>query len=57
MILDKKLDGILDQGVGHLIIYDRSQEDKMYKSALGITDNMSTVVDTLYSKALKINQS
>jgi 26S proteasome regulatory subunit N6 len=32
MILDRKLQGILDQGRGQLIIYEESPADKVHKS-------------------------
>jgi len=54
MILDKKLLGILDQGAGHLIIFESSPEDETYKSALGIFETMSLVVDSLFEKANKL---
>jgi len=54
MILDKRFQGILDQGAGHLIIFDDSTEDKTYTSSLGTFENMSKVVDSLYQKANKL---
>jgi 26S proteasome regulatory subunit N6 len=54
MILDDQLYGVLDQGAGHLIVYDDPPEDKTYKASLGTIDNMSIVVDALYDRANKI---
>jgi len=54
MILDKKLHGILDQGVGHLIIFEVSPESKTYSNSLGTITNMGKVVDSLYAKANKL---
>jgi len=55
MILDKKFQGILDQGVGHLIIFNDPSQDKTYAASLGTIDNMSKVVDSLYAKTNKLN--
>eukprot|EP00918_Siedleckia_nematoides_P048052 GHVU01105220.1.p1 GENE.GHVU01105220.1~~GHVU01105220.1.p1 ORF type:complete len:429 (+),score=62.34 GHVU01105220.1:23-1288(+) len=54
MILDKKFSGILDQGVGVLIIFDETPTDKTYSHALETIQSMGKVVDSLYNKAKKL---
>ncbi|ODN02561.1 26S proteasome non-ATPase regulatory subunit 11 [Orchesella cincta] len=54
MILDKQLNGVLDQGEGMLVIFDTIQEDKAYDAALGLIQNMGKVVDALYHKAKRL---
>jgi len=51
MILDKKLQGILDQGRGHLIIYQESLSDKAFTDGIEVIDNLSTVMNSLYRRA------
>jgi len=55
MILDKKFNGILDQGNGCLILFPDPPEEKIYQTSLDTIENMSRVVDTLYNKAQKLN--
>ncbi|CAH2048420.1 unnamed protein product, partial [Iphiclides podalirius] len=55
MILDKKLNGILDQGEGVLIVFDESPLEKTYETVLETIHHMSKVVDTLYQKAKKLS--
>ena len=54
MILDKKFNGILDQGLGCLVIFEDIPEDKIYPNALEVVDSMGTVVDSLFEKCSKI---
>ncbi|CDF38083.1 unnamed protein product [Chondrus crispus] len=51
MILDKKLNGILDQGEGCLIVYDDLPMSKTYQSSLDTLINMDNVVNSLFDKA------
>jgi len=55
MILDKKFHGILDQGAGVLIVFEESETDKTYESALETIQHMGKVVDALYQKAKKLS--
>lgn len=55
MILDKKLNGILDQGEGVLIVFDEFPLEKTYETVLETIHHMSKVVDTLYLKAKKLS--
>lgn len=54
MILDKKFDGILDQELGVLIIFENNEVDKTYEFALETIQHMGKVVDSLYQKAKKL---
>ncbi|KAI9901810.1 hypothetical protein N3K66_003627 [Trichothecium roseum] len=49
MILDKVIIGVLDQGAGCLIVFDETQRDESYDSALKTIDKLSNVVDILYT--------
>lgn len=51
MILDKKIEGTLDQGNGCLILFDEMKCDDLYNNALGLVKNMNVVVDKLFDKA------
>jgi hypothetical protein len=56
MILDKKFRGILDQGAGHLIVYDDAQTgNASYGDALQVISSMNKVVDTLSRRAVHLN--
>jgi 26S proteasome regulatory subunit N6 len=55
MILDKKLQGILDQGSGCLIVFEDNETDSTYSSSITTIAEMGKVVDTLYNKASKLS--
>ena len=54
MILDKKFEGTLDQGIGCLIVYDEPPTSKFYNTSLKYLDSLNTVVDSLFQKAASI---
>jgi len=54
MILDEKLKGTLDQGVGVLIVFDEEQVSSTYGNALKTIKNTSEVLDTLYGQAKQL---
>merc|ERR1712227_794923 len=54
MILDQKLNGTLDQGVGVLIVFDQEQVRSTYDNALKTIKNTSEVLDTLYGMAKQV---
>jgi 26S proteasome regulatory subunit N6 len=51
MILDKKLNGILDQGAGCLIVFDDIALSKTYQASLDTLVSIDSVVDTLFRAA------
>lgn len=55
MILDKKLNGTLDQGVGVLIVYDEEKIRSTYDDSLKTIKNTAEVLDTLYGMAQQLN--
>lgn len=55
MILDAKFNGILEQKLGHLIIYDATGADINYTRTLEVIGNMTHVVDALSGRAKRIN--
>jgi 26S proteasome regulatory subunit N6 len=57
MILDHKLNGILDQGTGVLIVFDETQPDDTYTTALETVKELSSAVDKLYGRAQRISRT
>lgn len=51
MMLDGKLLGTLDQGVGVLVLFEKQDTPQLYTDVLGTVANMASVVDALYAKA------
>ncbi len=59
MILDNKLRGTLDQGIGVLIVFDAEEESlekssSLYHEILDTINNMSACVDALFDKSKTI---
>jgi len=57
MILDHKFSGILDQGKGHLIIYESSNTDVSYSRGVEIIGNLGQVVEVLYNRAKTLHKT
>ena len=53
MILDEKLNGILNQGMGHLIVHETEEPDITMESGLEIIKNMDKAVDNLFKRSQK----
>ena len=51
MVLDETLSGVLSQGEGVLIIYEKDKKDETFSAALEFIEEMGHVVDSLYKKA------
>eukprot|EP00747_Dinoflagellata_sp_TGD_P164167 gnl/TRDRNA2_/TRDRNA2_183713_c0_seq1.p1 gnl/TRDRNA2_/TRDRNA2_183713_c0~~gnl/TRDRNA2_/TRDRNA2_183713_c0_seq1.p1 ORF type:complete len:447 (-),score=126.32 gnl/TRDRNA2_/TRDRNA2_183713_c0_seq1:118-1458(-) len=51
MILDQKLNGTLDQGIGVLILFDQENIRSTYDNSLKTIKNTAEVLDTLYGMA------
>jgi len=54
MILDKKIDGILDQGAGSLIIFDNPPQTETNRYILETIVSLNNVVDKLHDKAVNL---
>mmetsp|Transcript_97661 Transcript_97661/g.237487 ORF Transcript_97661/g.237487 Transcript_97661/m.237487 type:complete len:448 (+) Transcript_97661:40-1383(+) len=54
MILDQKLGGTLDQGIGVLIVFEQEQVRSTYDNALRTIRNTSEVLDTLHGMAQQL---
>ena len=57
MILDQKFRGTLDQGSGHLIVFDEEPQSSEYADSLKAMKDLGLVVDNLFSlvKARRLN--
>lgn len=54
MILDKVLYGVLDQGRGCLLVFEKPEQDETYSAAIDTLDQVGKVVESLYAKSVKI---
>ena len=51
MILDDKLNGILNQGEGQLILHEEERGDKTSETGKELIKNMGKVVDNLFKRS------
>ena len=51
MVLDRKLEGVLDQGAGRLILHETPASDPTYGASLDVIKNMAAVVESLFHRA------
>ena len=56
MILDKEFKGVLDQGAGCLVVFEETDDDETYKTALSTLKQISHVVDSLYQQVRRAMQ-
>jgi len=54
MILDHRFSGILDQGRGHLVIFDHSEEDTSFSKGAEIIKTMGEVVSVLIGRGQRL---
>lgn len=54
MILDRRLNGILDQGKGQLIVYEDNEKDLAMEKGLEVIANMDNVISSLFAKSRKL---
>ncbi len=52
--MDGKFSGILDQGKGHLLVFDDNSSDKTYAHSLKTIKKMDEVVESLFVRAKQI---
>eukprot|EP00002_Diphylleia_rotans_P040731 TRINITY_DN972_c0_g5_i1.p1 TRINITY_DN972_c0_g5~~TRINITY_DN972_c0_g5_i1.p1 ORF type:complete len:424 (-),score=121.19 TRINITY_DN972_c0_g5_i1:266-1537(-) len=55
MILDKKFNGILDQGAGCLIAFSEPRMEGTYPKALETMEHLGKVVDSLFERAAELS--
>ena len=51
MILDDKLNGILNQGEGQLILHEEERGDRTSETGKELIKNMGKVVDNLFKRS------
>ncbi|KAJ6602551.1 hypothetical protein DFH09DRAFT_1257640 [Mycena vulgaris] len=54
MILDKVFHGVLDQGRGCLLVFDDTEADTTYATAIETLQQVGKVVESLYAKTVRI---
>ena len=56
MILDKEFKGVLDQCAGCLFVFEETDDDETYETALSTLKQISHVVDSLYQQVRRAMQ-
>lgn len=51
MILDSKFNGILDQGQGSIIVFDKQPTTNIYSNAISTIDTLGECIDQLFNRA------
>jgi len=54
MILDGRLNGILDQGKGQLIVYEDNEKDLAMEKGLEVIANMDNVISSLFVRSRQL---
>ena len=55
MILDKKLNGILDQGSGAISVFEEEPSSGIYNDAVATIEKLNLAVDQLFEKAKRLD--
>eukprot|EP01080_Neovahlkampfia_damariscottae_P002270 gene2270-2444_t len=56
MILDNRLNGIIDQGNDCLILFEQNKTDKCYPYAIETLDNYDHVIDAIFERAQELKK-
>ncbi|EMS10744.1 proteasome regulatory subunit [Entamoeba histolytica HM-3:IMSS] len=56
MILEEKINGIIDQNNGILILYDDITSNKILSNGITLIEELSKAIDSLNDKAIKVIQ-
>ena len=56
MILDNRLNGIIDQGNDCLILFEENKTDKCYPFAIETLNNYDNVIDAIFERAQELKK-
>lgn len=57
MIIDEKLSGILDQGVGHLVLFEAQKPDALFTHSLEVVSGLAKAVESLSNRAQGVRRA